>query len=49
MAKPKEIGLVLEGDNAKKFYEYMDNPPITDKGRELIREAIRCYKSQQGG
>jgi len=45
MAKPIEIGLVLEGDDTKKFYEYMDNPTITNKGRELIREAIRIYKS----
>ena len=46
MAKPIEIGLVLEGDDAKKFYSYMDNPTITNKGRELIREAIRLSKSQ---
>ena len=46
MAKPIEIGLVLEGDDAKKFYRYMDNPTITNKGRELIREAIRLSKSQ---
>ena len=46
MAKPIEIGLVLEGDDAKKFYSYMDNPTITNKGRELIREAIRLSKSK---
>lgn len=45
MAKPIEIGLVLEGDDAKKFYRYMENPTITNKGRELIREAIRLYRS----
>jgi len=45
MARPIEIGLVLEGDDAKKFYSYMDNPTITNKGRELIREAIRLYRS----
>jgi len=46
MARPIEIGLVLEGDDAKKFYSYMDNPTITNKGRELIREAIRLSKSK---
>jgi hypothetical protein len=40
-----ETGLVLEGDDAKKFYRYLENPTITDKGRELIREAIRISKT----
>jgi hypothetical protein len=44
MAKPIEIGLVLEGDDAKRFYTYMENPTITEKGRELIREAVRLAK-----
>jgi hypothetical protein len=41
MAKQIEIGLILEGDDARKFLTYMENPTITEKGRELIREAIR--------
>jgi hypothetical protein len=45
LAKPIEIGLVLEGEDAKKFHLYMENPKITNKGRELIREAIRLSKS----
>lgn len=45
MAKPIEIGLVLEGDDARKFLTYMENPTITEKGRGLIREAIRLADS----
>jgi hypothetical protein len=45
MAKPIEIGLVLEGDDAKRFQTYMENPTITEKGRGLIREAIRLAKT----
>jgi len=29
MAKPIEIGLVLEGDDARRFHKYMENPQIT--------------------
>ena len=45
MAKPIEIGLVLEGDDARRFQTYMENPTITEKGRGLIREAMRLAKS----
>ena len=45
MAKPIEISLVLEGDDAKRFQTYMENPTITEKGRGLIREAIRLAKT----
>lgn len=44
-AKPIEIGLILEGDDAKRFQTYMENPTITEKGRGLIREAIRMAKT----
>ena len=33
MAKPIEIGLVLDGDDARKFQTYMEDPTITEKGR----------------
>ncbi|WP_243668370.1 hypothetical protein [Methanoculleus chikugoensis] len=41
MAKPIELGLVLEGgEDARRFQRYLDHPPTdTDDGRELIREA----------
>ncbi|WP_332449126.1 hypothetical protein [Methanoculleus sp.] len=39
MAKPIELGLVLEGEDARRFQRYLDHPIDTDDGRELIREA----------
>jgi hypothetical protein len=39
MAKPIELGLVLEGEDAERFQHYLDNPTDTDAGRELIHEA----------
>ncbi|HJJ36751.1 MAG TPA: hypothetical protein O0X27_06220 [Methanocorpusculum sp.] len=38
MARPIDLGLVLEGEDARDFDEYMANPTFTEKGRELIRE-----------
>ncbi len=39
MAKPIELGLVLEGEDARRFQRYLDHPTDTDDDRELIREA----------
>ncbi len=39
MATPIELGLVLEGEDARRFQDYLDHPTDTDDGRELIREA----------
>jgi len=47
MAKPIEIGLVLEGDDARRFHKYMEKPQITKEGRELIREAIKIAKKEK--
>jgi hypothetical protein len=47
LAKPIEIGLLLEGDDAKRFHKYMENPKITQEGRELIREAIKIAKKEK--
>ena len=41
MAKPIQLGLELKGEDALRFHEYMANPTIPDKGRELIKEAVR--------
>jgi len=45
MTQKIDIGLVLEGDDARRFWTYMENPTITEKGRVLIREAIRLAGS----
>jgi hypothetical protein len=47
MAKPIEIGLVLEGDDARRFHKYMEDPKITKEGRKLIREAIKIAKKEK--
>jgi hypothetical protein len=39
MAKPIELGLVLEHEDAIRFQQYIDNPTYTDAGRKLIRDA----------
>jgi len=39
MAKPIEIGLVLEGEDAKAFRKYLEHPTFTREGLNLMREA----------
>ncbi len=39
MAKPIELGLVLEGEDARRFDKYMENPDYTERGLKLIRSA----------
>ncbi len=45
MAKPIELGLVLEGDDAVRFQRYMEHPTDTHDGRELMREAAILAKN----
>lgn len=45
MARPIELGLVLEGEDAKEFLEDIRNPKKPTKEQmEMFREAIRIYK-----
>jgi hypothetical protein len=39
MAKPIEIGLVLEGEDARAFQKYLEHPTFTRDGLNLMREA----------
>jgi hypothetical protein len=39
VAKPIEIGLVLEGKDAKAFQKYLEHPTFTREGLNLLREA----------
>jgi len=39
MAKPIDIGLVLEGEDARAFQKYLEHPTFTREGLNLIREA----------
>ena len=41
MAKPIELGLTLEGEDARRFHEYMERPTYTDDARKLIRFAAQ--------
>jgi len=45
MAKPIELGLILEGEDAIKFWEDRKNPKVTDEQIELFKEAMRIYKN----
>jgi hypothetical protein len=41
MARPIDLGLKLEGEDARRFHKYMENPDITEEGRLLIRKAVK--------
>jgi len=43
-SRPIELGLVLEGEDAKEFWEDMRNPKVTKEQVEMFREAERIYK-----
>ncbi len=45
MAKPIELGLVLEGDGAKRFWEDRKNPKVTKEQIEMFKEAKRIFKT----
>lgn len=47
MAKPIEIGLVLEGQDAVDFEEYLNNPipTFTKEGIELMRDVAEELKT----
>ena len=38
MVTPISYGLVLEGEDAARFDEYMKNPTFTEKGLNLMRD-----------
>lgn len=40
MAKEIELGLTLEGDQIRRFEEYIRNPTCTDLGIKIIRKAV---------
>lgn len=46
MARPISYGLVLEGQDAKDFDEYMANPTFTKEGIALMQRVIRELKEE---
>jgi hypothetical protein len=47
MAKPIELGLTLEGEDARRFHEYMERPTYTDDARKLIRLAAQDAQNRR--
>lgn len=43
MAKPIELGLVLEGEDAKEFWENEKNPVVTEEMIKLFKRAREIY------
>lgn len=47
VAKPIDLILTLENEDAVKFWDNMENPPEPSKEEiELCKEAIELYKDQ---
>ena len=44
MAKPIELGLVLEGEDAEKFFEYDENPEVSDELIAMFIEGKEIYE-----
>jgi hypothetical protein len=47
MARPIELGLTLEGEDARRFHEYMESPTFTKEGMDLVRQARELYESEE--
>ena len=45
MATPIELGLILEDDDARDFWEDRKNPKITKEQIEIFKEAMRICKT----
>lgn len=45
MATPIELGLVLEGEDAREFWEDRKNPKVTKEEIEMFKEAMRICKT----
>ncbi len=45
MARPIEIGLVLEGKDAEDFWENEKNPKVTEEQIKMFKEAMHIYKT----
>jgi hypothetical protein len=44
MAKPIELGLVLEGEYADRFFEYDAHPDLSEELIKMFREGLRTYE-----
>ena len=46
-ASPCDLGLVLEGEDARRFHEYMENPTCTPEGLDLVRDALEFNRARR--
>jgi len=46
---PYELGLVLKGEDARRFHEYMESPESyeTPEGRKLTEEALWIFRRKE--
>lgn len=47
MAKPIELGLVLEGEDAKEFFRNERNPIVTEKLVEMFKRAKKINEQNR--
>ena len=44
MAKPIELGIVLEGEDAEKYFEYDENPEVSNELVAMFIEGKKIYE-----
>ena len=47
MAKPVELGLVLEGEDAERFFGYDENPEVSDELIAMFIEGKEKYEQNR--
>jgi hypothetical protein len=47
MAKPIELGLVLEGEDAKAFIENIEHPVVTEKMIQTLKKSREIYEKNR--
>jgi len=47
VAKPIELGLVLDGDDAKEFWNNEKNPVVTEEQIRLFKQAKMIFKKHR--
>jgi hypothetical protein len=47
MAEPIEFGLVIEGEDAKKFFKKEENPIVADEMVEMFKKAKKIYENNR--
>jgi len=45
MARPIELGLILEGEDAREFVEDLRHPKVSEKKRNILKKAQEIYRA----